>query len=760
MITIKDIIQKATTYLPSLDAERIARAYDFADRAHSGQKRFSGEPYITHPLNVANILLEFHPDEDTIVSALLHDVVEDTSQTLDEIEKHFGPCVRSLCWGMEKLSKVRSKLDDPQIENLRKLFLAMAKDFRVVLLKLCDRSHNMQTLSHVRPEKRRRIAQETLNIYAPIAARLGIYHLKSQLEDLCFEQLYPEDFQSIKSQLEKTGKWREKYIDVAQQILNETLTREGLHGRVDGRVKSSYSIYRKLQKKGKTSLSDIFDVFAMRIILPDIYKHGNEYTGHIYTALGILHNSFTPLANRFKDYVAVPKVNGYRSLHTAVMGLGPKVHTQPTEVQIRTEAMHQAAEFGIAAHWLYEEADGDGGSAKDESSRSLRNAVAKSAAPIFEQHKEWISGLSKIEKEIKGNTEFLEHLQVDIFQDRIFVLTPRGDVKDLPRGATAIDFAYAVHTEIGHHCIGAKVNGSIVPLDCVLKSGEVIEVVTRKNAKPSQSWLTFTKTTHARNRIRAWFRDLDETKHLRDGKAMLNEKLRQLGKPILDDNLSLLRKYEGGTLSVREREELLIEIGKGAAFPGVVIRKIFTMEELMAGREQNRQDRPGTPPITLVREARPGALKAPVVAPQLTIGGAENTPYQFVKCCNATAHDELVGYVTRGRGISVHKKDCLMVKNVESSRLITVCPADSNASSIHYPVHVRILAEDRVGLVRDVTKAISENTINILDVFRSHFENGSGEMNFILEIENFDQLERVLSNLEKIPSVRRAVRVN
>jgi GTP pyrophosphokinase len=749
---IEEIIERAKSYLPHLNEQRVLRAYEFAREAHKGQTRFSGEPYLIHPLNVTSILLDFHPDENSIITALLHDVAEDTNRTLDDIEKAFGPEIRELCWGLVKLSKVRSKLDDPQVENMRKLFLAMAKDFRVVLLKLCDRLHNMRTLEFVRPEKRTRIAQETLNIYAPIAARLGIYRLKSQLEDLCFQYLWPQDYENIQNQLAKTGKWREKYIESSKKILMETLSKEGIQAEVDGRVKSVYSIYRKLKKKNRQSLDEIFDVFAMRIVLPDIYKYGKEYIGHIYTTLGMLHNHFTPLANRFKDYIAVPKVNGYRSLHTTVMGLGPKVHTQPTEIQIRTESMHQSAEFGIAAHWLYEEdEDLEKTLSPPSASPPLTFEAAKALqhAPFLKQQKEWISGLQKIETESKSNHELLENLRVDIFQDRIFVLTPRGDVKDLPVGATLVDFAYSVHTEVGNHCIGAKVNGVMVPLDHELKSGEVVEIITRKNAKPSQHWLSFAKTTHARNRIRSWFRNLDEDKHLRDGKALLNEKLTQFGHPSLDVNLSILKGYDGKNLSMREREDLLCEIGKGALLASAAMRKIFSVEELLMGGciaspKKKKVDKPSP-------EVR---------RPTVVIGGQSNVPYQFVQCCDADFSDELIGYITRGRGVSLHRKHCSVLKNSQDGRLVPVKVARQPGEIGRYPVCVCVEADDRMGLIRDISSIITESSVNIVDARHESLENKNAALNFVLEIEGVDQLERVLSNLEKIPSVRRAFRVN
>lgn len=756
MVTIQTVLESVKKYLPSADLERIGRAFDFANEAHKNQKRFSGEPYIIHPLSVASILTDFHPDEDTIIAALLHDVVEDTRCTIEDIERDFGPQVKSLCWGMVKLSKVHSRLNDPQVDNLRKLFLAMAKDFRVVLLKLCDRLHNIKTLEFVRPEKRIRIAQETLNVYAPIAGRLGIYRLKSQLEDMCFKYTNPEAYNSIANQLTQSEKWREQYIENAKKIIAENLRAEGVSAQVDGRVKSIYSIYRKMSKKGKNALDEVFDIFAMRVVLPDIYKYGKEYTGHLYTALGSIHKNFTPLANRFKDYIAVPKINGYRSLHTTVMGLGPKDSPQPTEVQLRTRSMHEYAEYGIAAHWMYEEVGSVNLAAVDEIIRrysgkkdpaDFEEAVASSSVNFFKQHKAWITGLGKTSRDTKSNPELMENLKIDIFSDRIFVLTPRGDVQDLPVGATPIDFAYAVHSDIGDTCVGAKVNGNIVPIDYVLKNGEVVEIITRKNATPSQYWLSFAKTSHARNRVRSWFRGLDEDKNFKDGRDMINEKLAQLGRPLLDDNLSMFRTVEGKKTSLKQREEFIKKVGRGALLPCALIKKVLTLEEIIIGRKLFDHLK--------TREFK--KIPTEENLPKILIDGEENMPYQFVRCCDASFADELVGYITRGKGVSIHKRTCSVLQNMKDARLIPVSVIGGVKS---YPVGIRVEVEDRVGLVRDISQVIADNKINIIDFSKGTVHENHIDINIIVGINNFDQLDRMLYSLEKISSVRRAFKVN
>jgi len=753
MVTIQKIIEKARLYIPDLDEARILRAFEFADSAHSEQKRFSGEPYIIHPLSVTDILLDYHPDENTIIGSLLHDVAEDTPVTLDDIRGAFGDDVYSLCESMMKLSKVRSKLNDPQVENLRKLFLAMAKDFRVVLIKLCDRLHNMKTLEHVRPDKQTRIAQETLYIYAPIASRLGIYRIKDELENLCFSYLATATYNDIQEQLSKTDKWRDQYIETTKKMLAELFSREGINALIDGRVKSPYSIFRKMQKKNKNSISDIFDLYAIRVILPDISKHDLPYVGHLYTTLGILHNHFTPLTNRFKDYVAVPKVKGYRSLHTTIMGLGPKSYAQPTEVQIRTDTMHQEAEYGIAAHWIYETRGviprSDELKSQSGKNLNLKGMDGQILQRSFRLHHEWISSIDEIGREITSNQELLDSLKTDVFQDRIFVLTPRGDVKDLPKGATPVDLAYAVHTDIGNHCMAARVNGSVVTLDYQLHSGEVVEITTRKNATPSQHWLSFVKTNHARNRVRAWFRSLDGDMHLRLGRKIMNDKLKQWGKPALDVSLGILRKFDGRNLPLKERRELLCEIGRGAILPSVVIRKIYSLEELLDSSLEHQQND---------RKRKEGlALEKPKLLNEgLEIAGNLNVPYHFVQCCDAKDAVDLIGYITRGRGVSVHKKNCTVIRNSDAARLVPVIKPRND----QFEVKLCVETHDRIGMLRDVATVFTNNSINIQKVSNSKEANGYSHLDYVINIYDIAQLEDIMTQIEKIPNVLRAFKVN
>ncbi|MEK7528389.1 MAG: bifunctional (p)ppGpp synthetase/guanosine-3',5'-bis(diphosphate) 3'-pyrophosphohydrolase [Patescibacteria group bacterium] len=729
-ITIKDVISKVKQYLPSVDEGRVMRAYEYAAEAHKGQKRYSGEPYIVHPLNTAYLLTDFRPDENSVVAALLHDVSEDTPRTLEDIEREFGPEVRGLVFGMEKLSKVRSRLDEPQVENLRKLFLVMAKDFRVVMIKLCDRLHNISTLKYVPKEKQRRIAKETLDVYAPIAARLGIYRLKTQLEDYSFEFLEPEIYKDMQKQLSVSFKERKNYISETKKILEKLLIENGIQGTVDGRQKGIYSIYHKMKRKEKESVNDVFDIFAMRITVPNIFKQNKEFVGHVYTALGVIHSNFTPLAQRFKDYIAVPKVNGYRSLHTTVIGLGPDNYQKPTEIQLRTQLMHEQAEYGVAAHWLY---DGEGKKGK----RDLRSG---SSGSLSREAIRWLDGLSRLQEEVTSDEELMKELAVDVFHDRIFVLTPIGDVRDLPAGATPVDFAYAVHTDVGNHCAQAKVNGNIVPLSYQLKSGEVVEIITRKNIQPSQNWLSFVKTSHAKGRISASLRNRGRDSNLRIGKELFNAQLKRMGKSPLDPDLGILRIIDGKKNTLAEREDLLVEVGKGITLPNALLKKVFSLEELVrsTGERKNRRV----------------ALQKPAVADdkQVIVGGSTDMPVSFANCCKPMGKNIIVGFVTRGKGISIHVRSCKILHGVDRTRLMAAYWIASDSGK--YRVTVRITAKDRIGLIRDVSEVFAKDAINIADfTYEGTRKDGTVCRDITVEIADFDQLDTVLSELEAVPEI-------
>lgn len=726
------------SYLPSINMNRVQQAFHFAQEAHKGQVRYSGEPYILHPLGALENLIFLKPDEDAIIATLLHDVPEDTDRTLDDIEKCFGKEVARLTTGLKKLKLLHSRHTmEGQMENLRKLFLAMAQDLRVVLIKLADRLHNMQTLQYVPAEKQKRIALETMEIYSPIASRLGIHEMKWRLEDLAFCYLEPEAFQDITQQFSKHAALRKEHIRHAKHELESCLERERIEGIVEGRAKHLYSIYRKMKKKGRSSLDEIFDLFAMRIILPDRFRQDGEpdYT-QCYSVLGCIHNLWIPLVSRFKDYISVPKVNGYQSLHTTVMGLSLKHNDQPIEIQIRTDRMHRNAEYGVAAHWWYKDSEGElvtTTSDKDLQKHHLRGKT------------EWIHSLAQLQQEIQNNSELAESLRVDIFRDRIFVITPRGDVKDLPVGATPVDFAYAVHSEIGHRCHAAKVNGVITPLDSELSNGQVVEIITKKNPSPSRYWLSFVKTNFAKERIKEWYRNLDRDKSIQEGKNFFNQYLQRLGRPMLDASLSLLKLF--GDRKARERT--LEHIGRGSVTPASILRKIFPNDEEFLT------------PVSVHRNVRDIRLKLhPSKYLRVLIGGEKNLPHKFSPCCRPAHDDAIVGYVTRGRGVTIHRVGCKMLRRYAHRRerfvnAFWVRPDDEK--NLHHNIKLSVFVEDRLGALRDLSAAISARGINILNIHSAPGDYTSDVqgviIEFFLSIVDYEQYERLLDSLEQLPGV-------
>jgi GTP pyrophosphokinase len=737
MLTVDQFLKKIDKLDEDFDQKRIKLAYDYAANAHEGQKRYSGEPYITHPLQVAYRLLDFSPDEDMIVAALLHDVSEDTEKTLDDIEDAFGPSVRNLVRGLEKLSKVRSRIDEPAIENLRKMFVSMAADIRVILIKLCDRWHNMETLGHVRPEKQKRIAKETLDIYVPIASRLGIYRIKSELEDLCFQYVYPDYYDHIHEQLKDFTKQSSKFLSKLESTLTKFLTSEGYNVSISSRMKTSYSIYRKLRRKGKSNVDDIFDVFALRIVLPTVLgSSGAEDNGELYKVLGVIHSKWTPLANRFKDYVAVPKPNGYRSLHTTVIGLGPKEYNKPVEIQLRTEKMHQEAEFGVASHLVYKETGGN--SAK---SWFMEKIARRPKKQVLESQISWVKALDQLQSEISNNAEFIENLQVDLFNDRIFVLTPDGEVKDLPFGATPIDFAYAIHTDIGNRCHMAKVNGSVVPLDAELRSGQVVEILTKKKGEPNQYWLSFVKTASAKNKIKNYFKGKDSEKNTREGRDLLNKYLERIGKPVLDSDYSILKFFGGNRLTVSEREKVLEEIGLGMILPSQVVKAVFPLEDLLTSNQQ----------IKTVRKSKKSKKK--VIPKEVLVDGLKDLPVKFASCCKPRIGDPIDGFITRGNSITVHKSNCKIFNSSEKDRRIGVSWAHMSANT-KYRVNLVVELEDRIGLLRDLTMVVSNAGVNIVDISLQRSTSETVKLrHFILEVDSYEQLENLMSKIERIDNI-------
>jgi len=711
--TIDGIIKKAKIYLPKLNEGRVKKAYNVAAEAHKDQKRFSGEAYIQHPLEVVNILLSMHPDEDSIIAGLLHDVLEDTDVGIDDLKKEFGESIVPLLKGLEKLRKIYYRGRERQIENLRKMFLAMAKDIRVILIKLADRLHNMRTLEYLeKEEKQKRIAEETLTIYSPIASRLGIYRIKNELDTLAFKYLYPKEFEQIQVELDKLTGLQANIIKNSKAVLSKALKEVNLVVEMEGRIKNPYSIYKKLKKKGKNYVAELYDIFALRIIV--------DTEAQCYQALGVIHKHWTPLSRRFKDYIAVPKSNNYQSLHTTLIGLCPKLHNQPLEVQIRTHDMNQVAKYGIAAHWSY----------KDEGSNKIN-----------EQKLNWVQSLVELHENLKSNSEFIETLSVDIFHDRIFVLTPKGDVLDLPYDATPVDFAYGIHSGIGHSCKGAKVNGRIVPLDYKLKNGQVIEIITSNVEQPNRYWLSFVVTSQAKSKIKQWFNTQDREKILRMGKEMINKKLKQFNKPLLDPNLSFFKNYEGKRLSVRERENIIERVGNGSLSALDVIKKVLPLDQVLK-RSTDKELAHEVLSESISFEERPEVL----------ITGEKGHKTQMASCCTPKPEDPIVGYITRGRGVTIHKQNCKVLRGLDPARFIKT--SWSTQKIPEYTVKLRLNRRSRIGLLRDVADIFARNELPILDI-QNIREEGTDMGYMIIEasLDSLETLNKVIHQLEDLEGI-------
>jgi len=733
--TIEGLIDKVKDYLPSVDEEVLIDAYKFAKKAHSGQLRYSGEPYIIHPLSAAYILSDLEPDQDSLIACILHDVPEDTDVTLEDIETEFGPEVTKLVAGVGKLSLIRVEDDELKVDNWRKLFLVMANDIRVVLIKLAERLHNIMTLEHVPKYKRKRIAKETLSIYAAISARLGIYQFKTRLEDLCFKWIHPIDYKKINRMLLSYKENGKPIIDHATSQLNRLLNDSEIEHIVEGRVKHRYSIFRKMKLKDKDSLEEVFDLFALRVVLPDKYTKKKEYFGHLYSALGLVHKDFSPLPGRFKDYVAAPKSNGYRSLHTTVLGLGGDSYKNPVEIQIRTEKMHKEAEFGIATHWKYKSKNATTDDGEAYAVQNMRNQI------------NWLKNIAD-EGESKGRGDSLGQLEFDVFRDRIFVLTPMGKVLDLPKGATPVDFAYMVHTDVGHRTAQAKVNGKIVPLDYELDNGEIVEIITKKDPSPNTYWLQFVKTSHARNSIKSWFKLLDRDTNVKYGRDLLNTQLKKLGKPSLGPNYNLLKVYDDSQLTIKDRENVLESVGNGTVTVGHVLKKMFKDENWVStGGGVQKRVSDSRKKLTKSSRAKRNLAKSYGVL----ITGQDNLPIVLSSCCTPKFPDEIVGYVTRGRNIRIHKKTCANLFELDAERFVD--SSWDNNTDMQHLLSIRMVANDRIGLMRDLTSTVSDMGLNILDITLVKKNDGKLTRDITLTISSLDQLSKLIYRIEQISGV-------
>ena len=711
-----ELIEKAKSYLAPPKVALIEDAFSFAEKAHDGQLRLSGEPYIEHPLSVAFILAEIQLDAASLIAALLHDVPEDAGVPISEIESRFGAEIARLVDGVTKLTRLSEQVaggspavvsSEAQVENLRKMLVAMAEDIRVVFIKLADRLHNMRTLAIMPPEKQQRIAKETLEIYAPLAHRLGIWELKWQLEDLAFRYLEPEKYRHIARMLAAKRTQREEFIAKVIPILKQEFDRAGLRVEIFGRAKHIYSIYQKMQKYAAMGrdFDDIHDLLALRVLVSTVTD--------CYTAVGIIHNLWHPLPGEFDDFIANPKPNGYQALHTSVMSLDGT----PLEVQIRTRDMHYVDEYGVAAHWRYKEGE--------------KNDLQ------FENKLSWLRQLIEWHRELSGAEEFLESVKTDIFIDQVFVFTPKGEIKDLPKGATPLDLAYRIHTELGHRCIGAKVNGRMVPLPYQLANGDVVEIMTTKEEKgPSLDWLSstlgFVKTTHAKNKIRQYFKKQERVENVERGRKILEKELRHLGIRLSEqETLAKDFKYE-------DIDDFFAAIGDGSISTQQIALKL-------AGEE--------APPKQAAPASSPGKPSISTVQ----VLGEGNVLTHLGRCCRPVPGDRIVGYVTRNRGVTVHREDCYNItREKETERLV---PVEWGQTDAVYPVKVQIKARDRVGLARDVTTIVAEEKVNISQMGVSESNDHTVFLNLSLMTRGLTQLSRLLSRIEKIKGVISATRI-
>jgi guanosine-3',5'-bis(diphosphate) 3'-pyrophosphohydrolase len=708
-VRLEDIVERIQGYNPDADVDLLRRAYIFSAKVHQGQTRLSGESYLNHPIEVASILANLKLDAATVAAGLLHDTIEDTTTSPEEIKTLFGDEIARLVDGMTKLSRMElQSREQREAENFRKMIVAMAKDIRVILIKLADRLHNMRTLKSLPPEKQRRIAQETLDIYAPLANRLGISRIKTELEDLSFMYLNPEAYRDLASKVSQRRIERESYINELIEIMKRQLAEHGYKGEVKGRPKHFYSIYQKMLKQG-ISFEDVYDLIAIRII--------TDTKVNCYAILGLIHSLWTPVPGRFKDFIGVPKSNLYQSLHTTV--IGPK--GERVEFQIRTEEMHRIAEEGIAAHWRY----------KEKSHVSQRE----------EQQFAWLRQLLEWQRDLPDAKEFMETVKGDLFPDVVYVFTPRGDVKELPQGSTPVDFAYSVHTDIGHQCVGAKVNGKIVPLKHQLHNGDKVEIVTQTGHMPSRDWLKFVKTSKARTRIKAWLKAEERRRSILLGRELLEKDLRKhdLSPSKIfksDDLLNVANDMSHNTL-----DDLLAAIGYGKVSAHMVANKIAP-------------DRPHIEPIPKKpphKQAKPaGGMK---------ISGMDNMLIHLSKCCNPVPGDNVVGFITRGRGVSIHTADCPNVGELtfDKERLVEVSWGDFQPGA--HAVKISVQTEDKPGLLANVSSSISAAEANITHAEVTTGEDKQATLNFTIDIKDVDHLNRIIKNIEAINGVLDVKRV-
>ena len=723
MLRLNDILDRVATYHPDPDLDLIKKAYVYSAKVHQGQLRKSGEPYLVHPLEVAGLLAELKLDEASVVTGLLHDTIEDTLATKEEIGELFGAEIADLVDGVTKLSQFApgNTQEEKQAENFRKMVVAMAKDIRVLLVKLADRTHNMRTLDHMKPESQERIARETIDIYAPLANRLGMQAVKTELEELSFRYLKPADFADLTARIAARSREKEKFVAEVVGIIRQKLEAQGLTPDVSGRVKHAYSVWRKMTQLD-VGFDQIQDIIGFRVIVDTVAQ--------CYESLGIIHSLWKPVPGRFKDYVAIPKPNRYQSLHTTVMGpRGERI-----EVQIRTAEMHRIAEEGVAAHWAYKEAgrDGKGGG---ELSR-------KDAAEFG-----WLRQLVEFQREVDDPREFLETVKVDLFSDEVFVFTPKGDLKAMPRGSTPIDFAYAIHSQIGQHCVGGKVNGKLVPLRHQLKNGDTVEILTSPHAHPSKDWLTYVKTSRAQARIRQYIRQEEHRRSMEIGKELAEKDLRKYGLSLAKVEKSGELAKVGEKFGYRAADDLLAGIGYGKVSTQQILSQLLPHDALAAPPP------PEPAPSRLSELFRKVAGKA---GGGVRVSGVDDMLVRYGKCCNPVPGDRIVGFITRGRGVTVHTAGCAKVLEMSAERRVDV--TWDVKGDFKRPVAVRVVGADRPGLLAKISKAFGEADVNITQAtVRTVGERSI--MDLEVTIGDLKQLNGILKSIEKIDGVQNVARV-
>lgn len=727
-VLYEELVKSIKRYHPSDDLTMIKKAYQIAYDAHKDQKRKSGEPYIIHPLCVAIILADLEMDKETIAAGILHDVVEDTVMSLDELKAEFGEEVALLVDGVTKLTQISWSMDkmELQAENLRKMFLAMAKDIRVIIIKLSDRLHNMRTLQYMKPEKQKDKARETMEIYAPIAHRLGISKIKIELDDLSLKYLHPETYYELAEKISLKKDAREYFVKSIVDEVSEHLSASGIDGKVDGRVKHFFSIYKKMVNQNKT-LDQIYDLFAVRIIV--------ESVKDCYAALGVIHELYKPIPGRFKDYIAMPKPNMYQSLHTTLIGN----NGQPFEIQIRTYEMHRTAEYGIAAHWKYKE------------SGSGQVAAAKE-----EEKLSWLRQILEWQKDMSDNMEFLNMVKgdLDLFSDSVYCFTPSGDVKNLPSGSTPIDFAYSIHSAVGNKMVGARVNGKLVNIEYVIQNGDQVEIITSQNSKgPSRDWLNMVKSTQAKNKINQWFKtELKEDNILR-GKEMVDRYCKTKGINYPDINKPEYQEKVMKRYAFRDWESVLASIGHGGLKEGQVINKMID--------ERDKKLKKDVTDHTILNDIEDMSNKLPIkrrTGSGIVVKGIHDLAVRFSKCCSPVPGDEIVGFVTRGRGISIHRTDCVNVFNLpedERNRLIDAewQEQEGEATKERYSSEIKIFANNRIGMFVDISKVFTERQIDITSMNSRTNKQGKATITMTFDIHGVEELGKLVDKLRQIEGV-------